>query len=217
MPKRSGWTRAAGPHPAARTVRLEKEPCLSGRAPFAPKAAHLLLVRLLILLLLILLLGTLTSAHGATSFLVSCVQPYFCRIFPILYLSGKKRTSGPRWEIMNKKPETLENQGSLVVRREGFEPPAFWSVAATRKFIRCFPALLWSFRSRPQSCLGLFTPLLPQGNFLVWVRIWVKTYANAPVKCRKPIIPILPRYPAQAITVSSLQKIPVPLCSCFLS
>ena len=68
------------------------------------------------------------------------------------------------------------NQESAVflARREGFEPPAFWSVAALKSEEQKFRVLFKLIASGSIAFPGLFHPSTPQAIFLFWVKLWVR-------------------------------------------
>ena len=57
-----------------------------------------------------------------------------------------------------------------MVRPEGFEPPAFWSVAALKGEMQAFLVLSEPIASGSISFPTLFCPLAPPDFFLFWVK-----------------------------------------------
>jgi len=75
---------------------------------------------------------------------------------------------------MNKIPVKSLDFTGILARREGFEPPAFWSVAALKDEEQAFIAISKPIASGSVSFPTLFCPLAPPEFFLFWVKLWVK-------------------------------------------
>ena len=71
----------------------------------------------------------------------------------------------------NKTPAKSKDFTGVLARREGFEPPAFWSVAALKGKMQAFSVLSEPIVSGSISFLTLFCPLTPLEFFLFWVKL----------------------------------------------
>ena len=110
--------------------------------------------------------------------------------YPLLLGSafGSEKSSIRKWQLMQtKRPETLRFQVFLA-RREGFEPPAFWSVGCLTHKSEPFRLRFVLFAAVRSADLPLF-PSRPARFFRILGQKWVRHGAPAPT-------PTVPRSPS---------------------
>ena len=100
---------------------------------------------------------------------------------------GSEKSSGRKQQLMQaKRPETLRFRVFLV-RREGFEPPAFWSVGCLKGKSESFRLRFVLFTAVRSASFPLF-PSSPARFFRILGQKWVKhgAFAPTPTASRRP-------------------------------
>ena len=70
-------------------------------------------------------------------------------------------------------PKSIDS-GAFLARHEGFEPPAFWSVASLQASKFAFSALSAPFVPQLRRHSGAVSHPLLSAHFLSWVKMWVR-------------------------------------------
>ena len=124
---------------------------------------------------------------------------------------GSEKSSGRKQQLMQtKRPQTIRF-GGVLGRREGFEPPAFWSVGCLKGKSESFRLRCVLFTAVRSADLPLF-PSRPVRFFRVLGQKWVKRGAPAPTPTapRSPLRrrrqPDRPRRPLQRTVVQLPQE-----------
>ena len=101
---------------------------------------------------------------------------------------GSEKSSGRKQQLMQtKRPETVRFRVFLA-RREGFEPPAFWSVGCLKGKAELFRLRFVLFATVRSTNFSLF-PSSPARFFRILGQKWVRHGAPAPT-------PTVPRSPS---------------------
>ena len=113
--------------------------------------------------------------HGSNS----CVRFMGYSLRPLGSAFGSEKNSGRKQQLMQtKRPETVRFRVFLA-RREGFEPPAFWSVGCLTRKSESFRLLFVLFATVRSADLPLF-PSSPACFFRILGQKWVRHGAPAP-------------------------------------
>ena len=122
--------------------------------------------------------------HGSNS----CVRFMGYSLRPLGSAFGSEKNSGRKQQLMQtKRPETLRFRVFLA-RREGFEPPAFWSVGCLTRKSEPFRLRFVLFTTVRSADFPLF-PSGPARSNSILGQNWVKHGAPAPT-------PTAPRSPS---------------------